>query len=253
MAQKIVAGNWKMNLVLQEALTLVSEVSNMLKDEKRNDAKVILAPPFVYLQSIRTHIEQSGMYLAAQNCSAHSKGAYTGEVAADMLQSVGATYVIVGHSERRLYNYETYQQLADKVEAALKAGLKVIFCCGEELKIREKNEHINFVQKQLEGSLWQLSEAEIQNIVIAYEPIWAIGTGKTANTEQIEEMHTAIRNKLSQKYGQKVADEVSILYGGSVNAANAKEIFACKNVDGALVGGASLKSRDFTEIVKAYN
>jgi triosephosphate isomerase len=253
MAQKIVAGNWKMNLSLQEALTLVSEVVNMLKDEKRNEATVIFAPPFVYLQSIRSLVEQSGALLAAQNCSEHPKGAYTGEISAAMLASIGANYVILGHSERRLYYHETHQQLAEKIDRALETGLKVIFCCGETIEIRERNEHISFVQKQIAGSLFHLSNEQMKNIIIAYEPVWAIGTGKTASTAQAQEMHAEIRKYLAGKFGNEIAQHTSILYGGSVNAGNAKELFACPDVDGGLVGGASLKSRDFTDIIKAYN
>jgi triosephosphate isomerase len=253
MAQKIVAGNWKMNLSLQEGLTLISEITNMLKDEKRNDANVIFATPFVYLHAVRNLVEQSGTYLAAQNCSEHTKGAYTGEVSASMLSSVGASYVIIGHSERRLFYHETHQQLAEKTNRALEEGLKVIFCCGETLDIREKNEHIQFVQEQIAGSLFHLSNEQMKNVVVAYEPVWAIGTGKTATTEQAQEMHAEIRKYLSGKFGIETAQNTSILYGGSVNAGNAKELFACPDVDGGLVGGASLKSRDFTDIIKAYN
>jgi triosephosphate isomerase (TIM) len=254
MAQKIVAGNWKMNLSLQEGLTLISETTNMLKDEKRNDAKVIFATPFVYLHAVRNLVEQtSGTYLAAQNCSEYTKGAYTGEISAAMLASVGAGYVIIGHSERRLYYHETHQQLAEKINRALEENLQVIFCCGETLEIRERNEHIQFVQKQLAGSLFHLSNEQMKNIVVAYEPVWAIGTGKTASTEQAQEMHAEIRKYLSEKFGTETAKNTSILYGGSVNAGNAKELFACPDVDGGLVGGASLKSRDFTDIIKAYN
>jgi len=253
MAQKIVAGNWKMNLSLQEGLTLVSEVTNMLKDEKRNDATVVFATPFVYLHSVRSLVEQSGAYLASQNCSEHTKGAYTGEVSASMLASVGANYVIIGHSERRLYYHETHQQLAEKIDRALETGLKVIFCCGETIEIRERNEHVHFVQKQLAGSLFHLSAEQMKNVVVAYEPVWAIGTGKTATTAQAQEMHAEIRTYLAGKFGLETAKNTSILYGGSVSAGNAQELFACPDVDGGLVGGASLKSRDFADIVKAYN
>jgi len=251
MRKKIVAANWKMNLTLQEALTLCSEVSNMLKDEQKNQAEVLIAPPFVYLQSLKNLLEGSKIILSAQNCSEHTKGAYTGEISAAMLASVGVKYVIIGHSERRLYYHETHRQIEDKINRALENDLKVIFCCGETLEIRNKNEHIAFVQNQLAGSLFQLSGEAIKNIVIAYEPVWAIGTGKTATSQQAQEMHREIRNYLAQKYGNTIAENLSILYGGSVNASNAAELFACPDVDGALVGGASLKSREFVEIVKA--
>jgi triosephosphate isomerase len=251
MRKKIVAANWKMNLTLQEALTLCSEVSNMLNDEQTNQAEVLIAPPFVYLQSLKNLLGDSKIILSAQNCSEHAKGAYTGEISATMLASVGAKYVIIGHSERRLYYLETHRQLEEKINRALENDLKVIFCCGETSEIRNKKEHIVFVQNQLAGSLFRLNQEAIQNIVIAYEPVWAIGTGKTATSQQAQEMHREIRNYLAQKYGNTIAENLSILYGGSVNASNAAELFACPDVDGALVGGASLKSREFVEIVKA--
>ncbi|GAB4129730.1 MAG: triose-phosphate isomerase [Raineya sp.] len=252
MPEKIIAANWKMNLNLQEALTLASELGNILQDEQRNDAKVIIAPPFLYLQSLKNLLESnSKIDLAAQNCSEHSKGAFTGEVAASMLASVGTKFVIVGHSERRLYYHETHQQLTEKVNRALENNLKVIFCCGETLEIREKKEYVTFVQRQIEGSLFHLPAEAFGKIVIAYEPVWAIGTGKTASSEQAQEMHKEIRTFIAQKYGEGIAADISILYGGSVNAANAAELFAAPDVDGALVGGASLKAREFVEIVKA--
>jgi triosephosphate isomerase len=252
MAQKIIAANWKMNLSLQEGQTLVSEVSNMLKDEQRNQAQVIIAPPFLYLQSLKNLLDTNLLCsLAAQNCSEHQKGAYTGEISASMLSSIGVKYVIIGHSERRLYYHETHQQLAEKVNRALENNLKVIFCCGETIDVRERNEHISFVQKQLKDSLFHLEAAQIEHIIVAYEPVWAIGTGKTATSQQAQEMHKEIRQFIADKYGENLAANLSILYGGSVNAGNAAELFACLDVDGALVGGASLKSREFVEIVKA--
>jgi len=253
MSKKIIAANWKMNPSLQEGLTLVSEISNMLKDELKNEAEVVIAPPFLYLQSLKNLLEASPIVLAAQNCSEHSKGAFTGEIAAQMLATVGARYVIVGHSERRLYYHETHQQLAEKVNRALENNLKVIFCCGETIEIRERNEYISFVQKQIAASLFHLQTKEIGKIVIAYEPVWAIGTGKTASSQQVQEMHQEIRTFISQKFGDDTAANLSILYGGSVNASNAAELLACPDVDGALVGGASLKSREFVEIVKAMS
>ncbi len=252
MAQKIIAANWKMNLSLQEGQTLVSEVSNMLKDEQRNQAQVIIAPPFLYLQSLKNLLDTNLLCeLAAQNCSEHQKGAYTGEISASMLSSISIKYVIIGHSERRLYYHETHQQLAEKVNRALENNLKVIFCCGETIEIREQSEHISFVQKQLNDSLFHLEAAQMEHIIVAYEPVWAIGTGKTATSQQAQEMHKEIRQFIANKYGENLAPKISILYGGSVNAGNAAELFACPDVDGALVGGASLKSREFVEIVKA--
>ncbi|PKQ68072.1 triose-phosphate isomerase [Raineya orbicola] len=253
MAQKIVAANWKMNLNFQEANTLISEVTNILKDEKRNTAEVIFAVPFVYVYHLSNFLKTQPFAVAAQNCSEHEKGAYTGEISAQMLASVGAKWVIVGHSERRLYYHETYRIIAEKIQRALQAGLKVIFCCGESLEIRNKNEHIAYVQNQLEGSLAELSVEQMKNIVIAYEPVWAIGTGKNATAEQAQEMHAVIRAYLKKKFGSEIAQNTSILYGGSVNAQNAKSLFSCPDVDGGLVGGASLKAREFAEIVKVYN
>jgi triosephosphate isomerase len=188
--------------------------------------------------------------VGAQNCSEHESGAYTGEVSAPMLKSMNIPYVIVGHSERRQYFGEDGKLLAKKVDIALKHGLTPIFCCGEPLEVREKNEHEKLVKQQVEESLFHLDAASLQKVVIAYEPVWAIGTGKTATAQQAQDMHAVIRKHLATKFEQPVADKIQILYGGSVNAANAKELFACPDVDGGLVGGASLKSREFTEVIK---
>jgi triosephosphate isomerase len=189
--------------------------------------------------------------MGAQNCSEHEAGAYTGEVSAPMLRSIGIPYVILGHSERRQYFGENGKLLAKKVDMALKYGLTPIFCCGEPLQVREKNEHEKLVKQQVEEALFHLEATSIEKIVIAYEPVWAIGTGKTATAQQAQDMHAVIRRHIASKYDQSVADGISILYGGSVNAGNAKELFSCADVDGGLVGGASLKSREFTEIAKA--
>jgi triosephosphate isomerase len=193
----------------------------------------------------------SRIAVGAQNCSEHESGAYTGETSAVMLKAMNIPYVIVGHSERRQYFGEDGELLAKKVDVALKNGLTPIFCCGEPLEVREKNGHEALVKKQVEESLFHLDASQLQKVVIAYEPVWAIGTGKTATSQQAQEMHSVIRKHLAGKYGASEADTISILYGGSVNAANAKELFACADVDGGLVGGASLKSREFTEIIKA--
>jgi triosephosphate isomerase (TIM) len=252
MRQKIVAGNWKMNKTLEEANVLASEVKGMVSDEVKGNAKVILCTPFPYLVPIKNLIgNDSRISVAAQNCSEHESGAYTGEVSAAMLKSMGIAYVILGHSERRQYFGEDGKLLAKKVDVALKHGLTPLFCCGEPLEVRESNGHEALVKKQVEESLFHLDAASLQKVVIAYEPVWAIGTGKTATSQQAQDMHAVIRKHLASKYGQSVADSISILYGGSVGAANAKELFACPDVDGGLVGGASLKSRDFTEIIKA--
>ncbi|HEV7349226.1 triose-phosphate isomerase [Telluribacter sp.] len=252
MRKKIVAGNWKMNKTLDEALALTSEVVNMINDEVTGDVQVILCPPALYLTTLNKYVENSPrIALAAQNCSDKASGAYTGEISAAMLKSIGIGYVLVGHSERREYFGETNAQLADKVNIALENGLVPIFCCGESLHQRQNEDYIGFVKNQISESLFHLSEEQFGKVVIAYEPIWAIGTGLTASSEQAQEMHAALRGYLAEKYGNEVADTTSILYGGSVGAANADELFASPDVDGGLVGGASLKSRDFTTIIKA--
>jgi triosephosphate isomerase len=252
MRQKIVAGNWKMNKSFSEAMTLASELKGMIADEAKGSAKVILCTPFPYLVSVKNLLGENGnITVGAQNCSDHESGAYTGEVSAAMLQSMQIGYVILGHSERRQYFGEDGKLLAKKVDVALKFGLVPIFCCGEPLDVRESNTHEALVRRQVEESLFHLEAAAIQKVVIAYEPVWAIGTGKTASAQQAQDMHAVIRQHLASHYNTKVADTVPVLYGGSVNAGNATELFACPDVDGGLVGGASLKSRDFTDIVKS--
>lgn len=252
MPQKIVAGNWKMNNTIDEGLKLTSEIVNMVEDEVSDNVKVILAPPFIHLNQVGKLIKDSDkLHLAAQNCNENASGAFTGEISAAMLASVGVKYVILGHSERREYFNENNEQLAKKVDEVLKNDLIPIFCCGEPLEIREAGTYIDFVQSQLKASLFHLSEGDFKKIVIAYEPIWAIGTGKTASSGQAQEMHTAIRAFLETKFGNS-AKETSILYGGSCKPDNAKELFAQSDVDGGLIGGASLKSRDFTDIVKSF-
>jgi triosephosphate isomerase (TIM) len=252
MRQKIVAGNWKMNKTLEEATALASEVMGMVADEVKGNVKVIFCTPFPYLLPVKNLLgNTSRIAVGAQNCSEHESGAYTGEVSAPMLKSMNIPYVILGHSERRQYFGENGKLLAKKIDTSLKHELTPIFCCGEPLEVREKNEHEKLVKQQVEESLFHLDAASLQKIVIAYEPVWAIGTGKTATAQQAQEMHAVIRKHLASKFGQAVADSISILYGGSVNAANAKELFSCPDVDGGLVGGASLKSREFTEIIKS--
>lgn len=252
MRQKIVAGNWKMNKTLEEANILASEVKGMVADEVKGNVKIILCTPFPYLIPVKNLLgNDARISVAAQNCSEHESGAYTGEVSALMLNSIGVPFVILGHSERRQYFGEDGKLLAKKIDLALKHSITPIFCCGEPLEIRESNRHEALVKKQVEESLFHLDNTSLQKVVIAYEPVWAIGTGKTATSQQAQDMHAVIRKHLDSKYGQTIANSISILYGGSVNAANAKELFACQDVDGGLVGGASLKSREFTEIVKA--
>lgn len=252
MRKKIVAGNWKMNKTFEEAGTLVSELMAMVTDEVKGNVRVVTCVPFPYLVPLKNQLgKTSRIEMGAQNCSEHEAGAYTGEVSAPMLRSIGIPYVILGHSERRQYFGEDGKLLAKKVDMALKYGLTPIFCCGEPLQVREKNEHEKLVKQQVEEALFHLEAISIEKIVIAYEPVWAIGTGKTATAQQAQDMHAVIRRHIASKYDQSVADGISILYGGSVNAGNAKELFSCADVDGGLVGGASLKSREFTEIAKA--
>lgn len=252
MRKLIVAGNWKMNKTLDEAVALVSEVVNMINDEVTTDVNVVLCPPAVYLSVLKQYIPAgSRIALGAQNCHEKASGAYTGEIAAPMLQSLGIEYVILGHSERRQYFGETNTQLAEKVNIALANGLTPIFCCGESRDLRENGDYIGFVKDQLTESLFHLSPEQFGKVVIAYEPIWAIGTGLTATSAQAQDMHFELRQHIASQYGDEIAQDTTILYGGSANAANAAELFAQPDVDGGLIGGASLKSRDFTTVVKA--
>lgn len=253
MRKKYAAGNWKMNKTFEDGQILLSEVVNMVKDELVNpNVQVVLGVPFPYLSTFGKLIDTPKVALAAQNCHPKESGAFTGEVSVGMLKSVGVTYIIIGHSERREYFNETDTFIAQKVDAILAQGLTPIFCCGETLSQREAGIHFDFVKGQLTNSLFHLSADELKKVVIAYEPIWAIGTGVTATSEQAQEMHKVLRDHLASKYGQEVADEISILYGGSVGAANAQELFGMPDVDGGLVGGASLKSRDFVTIAKSF-
>lgn len=251
MRKKIVAGNWKMNLNLQEGVALAKELNDALKAEKPN-CDVIICTPFIHLASIANFLDQNVVALGAENCADKEKGAYTGEVSAEMVKSTGASYVILGHSERRAYYHETAEILKEKVNLALANGLKVIFCVGEILEEREANRQNDVVKAQLEGSLYDLTPEQFANVVLAYEPVWAIGTGKTATAEQAEEMHAFIRATIAEKFGKTAAEETSILYGGSCKASNAKELFAKPNVDGGLIGGAALKADSFTGIIDAW-
>lgn len=253
MRQKIVAGNWKMNKTLEEGQSLTSEIIHMVEDEVRDDIKIVLCPPFTHLTTVKGMLKgKDRVSLGAQNCNEHAAGAYTGEISASMLKSVGVQYVILGHSERREYYGESNELLAKKINIVLEHELVPIFCCGEPLQIREQDMQVEYVRKQVQASLFHLSKQDFSKIVIAYEPIWAIGTGKTASTDQAQEMHATIRKQITEKYGEEVANNISILYGGSVKPDNAKELFSCLDVDGGLIGGASLKSRDFVEIAKAF-
>ena len=252
MRQKIVAGNWKMNTTAEEGQKLTSEIVNMVQDEISADVQVVLAPPFTHLASVGKLIGSSKkIALASQNVNENESGAYTGEVSVAMLRSVGVEWVIIGHSERRQYFKESGEQLAKKVDAALKGDLRPIFCCGEPLEVREKEQHESYVKQQLQESLFHLSKEQISKVVIAYEPVWAIGTGKTASAEQAQEMHKSIRKQIAEKWGDEVAGQIRILYGGSMKPDNAKELMDQLDVDGGLIGGASLKSRDFLQIIKS--
>jgi triosephosphate isomerase len=249
MRQNIVAGNWKMNTGLKEGLELGSEVNTLTADKKSN-ALVIIAPPFTHLAEIKKIL--TDVKLAAQNCSSEPSGAFTGEISAGMLKSSGVEYVIIGHSERRTYFKEANATLAKKVDQALSNGLKPIFCIGEILDERNKGIHFDVVRSQLEEGLYHLDGDIFKNIIIAYEPVWAIGTGVNASPEQAQEMHSFIRKEIARKYGPGVAGDLTILYGGSCKGSNARELFANPDVDGGLIGGASLKAEEFLQIVNAF-
>ena len=252
MRKNIVAGNWKMNKTLQEGIALAKELNEVLANEKPN-CDVIICTPFIHLASVTPLVDPAKIGVGAENCADKESGAFTGEVSAAMVASTGAKYVILGHSERRAYYHETIETLATKVRLALDNGLTPIFCVGEVLEEREAGKQNEVVHEQLAGSLFDLSAEDFSKIVIAYEPVWAIGTGKTATAAQAQEMHAFIRRAIADKYGREVADNTSILYGGSCKASNAKELFANPDVDGGLIGGASLKAADFKGIIDAFN
>ncbi len=249
MRQKIVAGNWKMNKDIDEAMELVINLQDYA-DDFSPSVKVILAPPALYLANMEL-IESEFFSLAAQNCSEHDYGAFTGEISPAMLHSMNIPYCIIGHSERRQYFHETDEIIRKKVDACLRNHLSPIFCCGEQLEQRNATKHFETVEIQVSAALYHLSAEQMKKVIIAYEPVWAIGTGVTATNEQAEEMHAFIRSSITKKYSVEIAENISILYGGSVSAANSKELFACPNVDGGLVGGASLKAKDFAHIISS--
>ncbi|PZP41362.1 MAG: triose-phosphate isomerase [Pseudopedobacter saltans] len=251
MRNQIAAANWKMNLTWQQGQELLNSLVPQIP-ALSDSQQVIIAVPFPYLAGSQELVAgKQNVYIAAQNISDKKSGAYTGEVSGEMLASIGIQYVLVGHSERREYYNETNEILAAKLDRALENGIKPIFCCGEPLDIREKDTHNDFVEIQLKESLFHLSEEQLANVVIAYEPIWAIGTGKTATSQQAEDIQKHIRSVVASKYGDAAAEKVSILYGGSVKAANAVEIFSQPDVDGGLVGGASLNAEEFLAIINA--
>lgn len=250
MRKKIVAGNWKMNTVLEEGVELASQVNDLLKD-RHTGCEVVICVPFTHLVSIKGVIDEP-LKLGAENCSEHVKGAYTGEVSASMVKSTGASHVILGHSERRQYFGENNEQLLKKTKLAIENNLTPIFCVGEVLEERENGSYNEVVKAQVEA-LFSLTPEEFGKIVIAYEPVWAIGTGKTATADQAQDMHLHIRNVISDKYGKEIADNTSILYGGSCKPSNAKELFSKPDVDGGLIGGASLEAASFMGIVEAFD
>jgi triosephosphate isomerase len=252
MRTKIVAGNWKMNLDIDASKQLAHDISTDLQDVETNNTRIVIAPTFTNLYPV---FNQAGIdtriEIAAQNMHQAKNGAYTGEISASMIQSIGINTVILGHSERRTYFNETDSSLAKKVTTALQHKMNIIFCFGEVLEDRQNNKHFKIVEEQLQKALFHICEVDWENIVLAYEPVWAIGTGETASPEQAQEMHAFIRTVIASKYGDKIAQGVSILYGGSVKPGNAKDIFSKPDVDGGLIGGAALKANDFVALVKA--
>ncbi|RLD32982.1 MAG: triose-phosphate isomerase [Bacteroidetes bacterium] len=251
MRTQIVAGNWKMNKSFSEAEELIGTIASELEDRQLK-CEVVLCPPALYLEMASDYADESDFFVGAQNVSEHDEGAFTGEISAAMLNSVDVDFCIVGHSERRKYFHEDNYLLANKVNKLLDHEIIPIYCCGELLAEREKNIHFDIVEQQIKEGLFHLSEDEFSNIVVAYEPVWAIGTGVTATPEQAQEMHAFIRNVINGKYGEEAAENTTILYGGSCNAANAKELFSQADVDGGLIGGASLKAEDFLTIANSF-
>jgi triosephosphate isomerase len=251
MRKQIVAGNWKMNKHFDEAEELIGAIASGLEDNELK-CEVVICPPALYLEMASDYADESNFFVGAQNVCEHESGAYTGEISAGMLDSVDVDFCIVGHSERRKYFGEDNYLLANKVNRLLDHDIYPIYCCGEQLKEREKNIHFDIVEQQIKEGLFHLSEDEFSNIVLAYEPVWAIGTGKTASPEQAQEMHAFIRKVIAGKYGNEAAENTTILYGGSCNAGNARELFSQSDVDGGLIGGASLKAEDFLKIADSF-
>lgn len=254
MRKKIVAGNWKMNLDYQQGISLFSEIVNMAKDEVIGKQQVIVCSPFIHLYGISQLAKGvDKVSTGAQNIYQEESGAYTGEVSAAQVKSTGAEYVILGHSERRAYFHEDDDTLAKKADVALKNGLLPIFCIGETQEERESGRYFEVIKTQLANGIFHLSNDDFAKVILAYEPVWAIGTGLTASPEQAQEVHAFIRNEIAGKYNRDIADDTTILYGGSCNPKNAPDLFSQADIDGGLIGGASLKSRDFTDIVKVFN
>lgn len=250
MRKQIAAANWKMNKTLDDGIKLLNEIISTDINIKTNQ-EVIFAVPFPYLTTMKSLVDsKSNMHIAAQNCHHQKSGAFTGEVSVDMLKSLGIHYCLVGHSERREHFLESNQIIGQKVDLCISAGITPVFCCGEPLEIRDLANQNEYVTNQLNESLFHLPENDLKKVIIAYEPIWAIGTGRTATAQQAQDMHQHIRSVLASKYGSSVAEDVSILYGGSVKGSNASELFSMKDVDGGLVGGASLVASEFIEVIK---
>jgi triosephosphate isomerase len=251
MRKNIVAGNWKMNLNREEGIKLVEEVISLVSSD--NNVEVVFSPSFLYLHKVNKMCANDNLLqTASQNISHNESGAFTGEVSAQMVNSLNVKYTILGHSERREYFNETNIELKQKVDLSLKNNLEIIFCCGESLNQRESGVHFDWIKQQLTESVFHLTEKEFEKVVIAYEPIWAIGTGVTASSDQAEEIHQFVRNVITEKYNENIAENTPILYGGSCNPTNAKELFSKKNIDGGLIGGASLNAENFTRIIKSF-
>ena len=247
--KKIVAGNWKMNNDLQETELLINE---LVKETNHSGCEIMIAPSFVSLKTSTDFLKDKDIEVISQNVHQNNDGAYTGEISAKMLSSIGIKTTIIGHSERREYFSETHEILKSKVDTSIENSIKIIFCFGEELKDRKTNNHFNIISNQISESLFHLSSFDWDNIILAYEPVWAIGTGETASSDQVQEMHSFIRSFIAQKYSTELAQKISILYGGSVKPNNANEIFSMQDVDGGLIGGASLNSKDFFSIVNSF-
>lgn len=253
MRERIIAGNWKMNTCLQDGVLLARNIKEELKQQPAKGSTVILFPPATHLLPVHNEVSISRIKTGGQDCSSQEKGAFTGEISAEMLISTGAQYVILGHSERRNYHREDSVLLLAKLKRAVNSGLRPIFCCGEQENERESGRQETVVSQQLETTLFQLEEKDLKNTVIAYEPVWAIGTGKTASPQQAQEMHAFIRSLIRQRFSRSLAEEIPLLYGGSCKPDNARELFALPDVDGGLIGGASLKASDFCQIIHAMD
>ncbi len=253
MRKNIIAGNWKMNLSLEQGYGLASEIKWMVSDEVSNKCDIILIPPFTHLSGLNSLLKDSGIKLGAQNCHHENSGAYTGEISAEILKSVGVSYVLIGHSERRTFQNETNALLANKINRALENEIQAIYCFGETLEQRDAGNAFEVNLSQIKEGLFHLDTSQIQKVILAYEPVWAIGTGKTASPQQAQEIHRFVRQALTEKYGEATAGSISILYGGSMNPSNASELLGCEDIDGGLIGGSSLESRAFLDIIKAID